>query len=51
MDAQNYSIPIKEMVFFCFSIQFTYLSALVISIKAHIALAPQITTIISITTR
>lgn len=58
MEAQNYFIPIKEMVFFCFSIQFAYLSILVISIKANtaaslqaLALAPQNTTIISITTR
>ncbi len=56
MEAQNYFIPIKEMVFFCFSIQFAYLSILVISIKANTAaslqaLAPQNTTIISITTR
>ncbi len=58
MEAQNYFIFTKEMAFLCFSIQFTYLSSLVISINTHIAassqalaLAPQITTIISITTR
>jgi hypothetical protein len=51
MEAQNYFILAKEMVFFCFSIQFAYLSPLVISINAHIAPASQITTIISITTR
>jgi hypothetical protein len=57
MDGQNYFISIKELAFFCFSIQFPYLSTLVIYIKANIAPASsqapasQITTIISITTR
>jgi hypothetical protein len=57
MEAQNYFISIKELAFFCFSIQFPYLSTLVIYIKANIAPASsqapasQITTIISITTR
>jgi hypothetical protein len=58
MEDRNYFISPKEIVFFCFSIQFIYLSSLVISINTHIAassqalaLAPQITTIISITTR
>jgi hypothetical protein len=51
MRAQNYFIFIKEMAFLCFSIQFTYLSILVIPIHAHTAPASQITTIISITTR
>jgi len=50
MEAQNYFIPIKETVFFCFSIQFTYLRSIVISRIPHIV-ASQITTIISITTR
>ena len=56
MEDQKYFILIKELVFFCFSIQFAYLSIIVISIKAHIAASSQapvsqITTIISITTR
>jgi hypothetical protein len=51
MEGQIYPISIKEKTFFCFSIQFTYLSVLVISINAHIAPASQFTTIISITTR
>ena len=51
MEAQNYFIFTKEMAVLCFSIQFTYLSGLVISINTHIAPASQITTIISITTR
>jgi len=51
MERQIYFIPIKEMVFFCFSIQLPYLSTLVISIKAHSAPGSQNTTIISITTR
>jgi hypothetical protein len=51
MEDQKYFILIKELVFFCFSIQFAYLSPLVISIQVHIAPDSQITTIISITTR
>ncbi len=50
MEEQNYSIFIKGMAFFCFSIQFPYLSVMGISSKQHIA-ASQFTTIISITTR
>jgi hypothetical protein len=50
MEDQNYFIPIKELVFFCFFIQFPYLSDPVIFTKEHIA-ASQVTTIISITTR
>jgi hypothetical protein len=61
MKVQNYFIPIKELAFFCFFIQFAYLCVPVISNQANIAArvqasgsqapASQITTIISITTR
>jgi hypothetical protein len=54
MEGQNYFILIKEMGFFCFFIQFPYLSTRqfkVINNNYHIIPSAQITTIISITTR
>jgi len=52
MEGQNYFISIKEYAFFCFFIQFSYLSIhQVINNNYHIIPSAQITTILSITTR